>query len=57
LNASVWLKARGLITEGGIGKFLSAFADLNPELAENVAAKKVRKVSKLNQKVTVSPFA
>jgi hypothetical protein len=58
LSASVALKTQGLISEGGIGSFLSAFADVNTELAEDGSAKKVRRVSKLNQKVTfLSPFA
>jgi hypothetical protein len=51
LNASVELMHLGHITEGGIGSFLSAFADINTDLAEDRSAKMVRKVSKLNSKV------
>ena len=51
LSASVAAMQQGFITEGGVRPFLSAFADINPELAEDATVKKIRKVSKQNQKV------
>lgn len=51
MSASVWLVKAKIITEGGIGKFLSAFADVTPALATDVSAKRLRIMSKRNQKV------
>jgi hypothetical protein len=54
VSSSVALMKEGKITEGGIRSYLSAFAEINPELATHPSVVKVRKVSKLNQKVYLS---
>jgi hypothetical protein len=56
MNAAVWNMEQGHITEGGIRVFLSAFADINPDLGVDPTVKKLRTVSKRNQKVLSTTF-